>query len=102
MLATVEIQVLLAGQLVDCIRRQWRLEGVFDNGLPLTVIAIHGCTRGKQHALDTGNAHGFANVQGTDEVALMGLDRIFHRSLDRGHRSQVHHGPAACRSSRNE
>ncbi|MCY1417274.1 hypothetical protein D9M71_328040 [compost metagenome] len=40
-------------------------------------------------------AHGFADIQGADEIALVGRHRIVHRSLHRSHRSQMRHGLAA-------
>lgn len=48
------------------------------------------------------HAHGFAHVEGTDEIALVGPHRVLDRGLHRGHRSQVHHGTAASRNLRNQ
>ncbi|MNV70208.1 hypothetical protein D3C71_1631560 [compost metagenome] len=95
MLAMVEVEVLLAGQLVHRIRRQRRLGRVFVDRLTFAIVAIHRRTGGKQHAFDPGLAHGFADVQRADEVALVCAHRIVHRGLHRSHGGQVRHGAAS-------
>ncbi len=89
MLATVEIQVVLARQFVRGIGGQRCLGCVFGDRLAFTVIAIHRSAGGKQHALDAGLTHGFADIQRADEITLMGAHRVIHRGLHRGHCRQV-------------
>lgn len=43
------------------------------------------------------HAHGFANVEGTDEVTLVGAHRVFDRGLNRRYCCQMHHSTAASR-----
>lgn len=94
MLTTIEIEVLLAGQFVHRIRCQRRLWRVFVDRLALTIVAIHRRAGGEQHALDPSLAHGFADVQRADEIALVRAHRIVHRGLHRRHGGQVRHGAA--------
>ncbi|MNH12119.1 hypothetical protein D3C79_716540 [compost metagenome] len=91
MLTAVEVQVLLAGQLVYRVRRQRCLGRIFLDRLAFAVVAINRSAGGKQHALDAVQAHGLADIQGADEVALVGFHRVIHRGLHRGHGGQVHH-----------
>ena len=49
MLTPVEIQIVLAGQLVCSIWRQWRFRRVFAYGLALSVIAVYRRTRCKKN-----------------------------------------------------
>ena len=102
MLATVEVQVLFTGQLVHRIRGQRRLGGVFGDRLAFAIVAIHRRTGGEQHPTQAMHAHGFAHVEGTDEIALVGPHRVIHRGLHRGHRCKVHHGTAASRNLRDQ
>ena len=44
-------------------------------------------------------AHGFADIQGADKVALMGAYRIVHRGLHRGHCGQMHHCATALHAT---
>ncbi|MNE80817.1 hypothetical protein D3C80_1774230 [compost metagenome] len=102
MLTAVEVQVLLTGQLVHGVGRQRRLGRVFGNRFTLAIVAVHRRTGGKQHPAQTMHAHGFAHIKGANEVALVGTHRVFDRGLHRGHRRQMHHGTAACRSLRDQ
>ena len=88
-LTAVEIEVLLAGQFVRRVRRQRRLGRVFVNRLAFAIVAVDRCAGGIQHTFDAGLAHGFADVQRADEIALVSLHRIIHRRLHRCHGSQV-------------
>ncbi|MNF70025.1 hypothetical protein D3C84_519240 [compost metagenome] len=98
MLATVEIEVMFTGQLVRRIRRQRFLGRVFVDRLAFAIVAVDRCAGGKQHTFDAALAHGFADIQRTDEIALVRLHRIVHRRLHRRHGRQVHHGAATGHS----
>ncbi|MNN60080.1 hypothetical protein D3C81_1752380 [compost metagenome] len=102
MLAAVEVEVMLAGQFVHRVRRQWRLGRVFVDRLTFAIIAIHRRTGGKQHAFDPGLAHGFADVQRADEVALVRAHRIVHRGLHRSHGREVRHSAASSHRPGNQ
>ena len=102
MLATVEIEVVLAGQFVRGIRGQRGLWRVFVNRLAFAIVAVHRCARRVEHTLDPGLAHGFADIQGADEVALMRLHRIVHRRLHRSDCRQMRNGAAALRGLRDQ
>ncbi|MCY1547152.1 hypothetical protein D9M68_831890 [compost metagenome] len=47
-------------------------------------------------------AHGFTDVQGANEIALVGTHRVVHRGLHRSHRSQVHHRTATRHQPRDQ
>ncbi|MOA12770.1 hypothetical protein D3C78_1327900 [compost metagenome] len=94
MLAAIEVEVELAGQLVRGIRREWGLGGFFVDGLAFAVVAVDRCAGGEQHPFHTALAHGFADVQRADEIALVSAYGVVHRGLHRGHRRQVRHGAA--------
>ena len=96
MLATIEVQVLLAGQLVHGIGCKRRLGRVFFDSQTFAVVAIDCRAGGKQHTLDAIDAHGLANIQSADEVALVGFHRVVHRGLHRRNGGQVNNGLAAC------
>ena len=94
MLATIEIQVVLTGQLVSRIRRQRCFRGVFNNRLTFAVITVDRSTGSENNALDACLAHGFAHVQGADEVTLVGTHRVVNRGLHRSNCCQVNHSAA--------
>ena len=74
----------------------------FGDRLAFAVVAIHRGAGGKQHALDPGLTHGFADIQGADEIALMGTHRVINRGLHRGHRRQMRDGVAAQGCARDQ
>ncbi|MNN02157.1 hypothetical protein D3C81_1148050 [compost metagenome] len=82
MLALVEIEIILARQLVRGIGSQWRFGCFLIDWETLTIISVHRCTRGKYNAFDFSLAHSLTNVHRANEVALMGPYRIINRSLD--------------------
>ena len=94
-LAAIEVQIVLTGQLVRSIRGQRRFRRVFNNRLALTVVAIHRSAGGKHHSFDARFAHGFAHIERADKVALVSAHRVVYRGLHRGHRGQVHDCTAA-------
>ncbi|MNM78171.1 hypothetical protein D3C81_900620 [compost metagenome] len=95
MLAAIEIEVMLAGQLVRCVGRQRRLGRVFVDRGALAILPVDRRTGGEQHALNALFTHGLAQIEGADEVALVGRYRVIHRSLHRRHSGQMRHRLAA-------
>ena len=94
MLATIEIEQLLTGQLIDGIGGERTQRRIFSNRTPLTRLSIHSRTRSKYRAPHRIRTHGLANIQGADEVAAMSTQWVIDRRLDRCDRSQVSNGLA--------
>ncbi|MNP37498.1 hypothetical protein D3C76_1309510 [compost metagenome] len=90
-LATIEIKEVFAGELVGGIGRQGIFWRVFADRGAFAVVAVDRRTGGINDSPYPRLAHGFTNIQRTDEVALVSGDRIVDRGLHRGHRRQMDH-----------